>query len=148
MYCCDELFMHSLKCYFGIHLPRCCATRAINTKITLSWAHKQFTTRVLTLFSMYSTRSPLHGWFQFQKKSNSMAITVNCIQYQLCDHYKKLHMDKPLCCPGMWKNMQQLDCQRLKWSKEFTPNFDYKWNTDCFIPLLWIQALCHEYVIP
>ena len=32
----------------------CCATREINTKITLSWAHKQFATRVHTLFSIYT----------------------------------------------------------------------------------------------
>ena len=50
MYSCDELFMRSLECYFGVYFPRCCATREINTKITLSWAHKQFTTRVHTLF--------------------------------------------------------------------------------------------------
>ena len=52
MYSCDELFMHSLKCYFGVYFPRCYATREINTKITLSWAKKQFATRVDTLFYM------------------------------------------------------------------------------------------------
>ena len=30
--------------------PSCVATREINTKITLEWAHKQFVTRVHTLF--------------------------------------------------------------------------------------------------
>ena len=49
---CDELFMRSLECYFGVYFPRCCATREINIKITLSWAHKQFATRVHTLFYM------------------------------------------------------------------------------------------------
>ena len=34
--------MCSLECYFGIHFPRYCTTREINTKITFSWAHKQF----------------------------------------------------------------------------------------------------------
>ena len=53
MYSCDELLMHSLECYFVVHFPRCCATREINTKITLSWAHKQFATRVHTIFSIY-----------------------------------------------------------------------------------------------
>ena len=42
--------MRSLECYFGVYFPRCCATQEINTKITLSWAHKQFATRVHTLF--------------------------------------------------------------------------------------------------
>ena len=45
--------MRSLECYFGVYFPRCCATREINTKITLSWAHKQFVTRVHILFYMY-----------------------------------------------------------------------------------------------
>ena len=46
--------MRSLECYFGVYFPRCCATREINTKITRSWAHKQFATRVHTLFSIYT----------------------------------------------------------------------------------------------
>ena len=45
--------MRSLECYFGVYFPRCCATREINTKTTLSWAHKQFATRVHTLLSIY-----------------------------------------------------------------------------------------------
>ena len=48
----DEPFLRSLECYFGIFFPRCFATREINTKITLSWALKQFVTRVHTLFSI------------------------------------------------------------------------------------------------
>ena len=50
MYSCDELFMRSLECYSCVYFPRYCATREINNKITLSWAHKQFATRVHTLF--------------------------------------------------------------------------------------------------
>ena len=53
MYSRDELFLHSLKCYFGVYFPHCYATREINTKITLSWALKQFITWIHTLFSMY-----------------------------------------------------------------------------------------------
>ena len=45
--------MRSPECYFGVYFPRCCATREINTKITLEWAHKQFATRVHTLFYMF-----------------------------------------------------------------------------------------------
>ena len=52
MYWCDELLMRLLKCYFGIYFPRCCETREINNKITLSWAHKQFTTWPGTLSSL------------------------------------------------------------------------------------------------
>ena len=32
MYSCDELFMRSLECYFGVYFPRCCATREITPK--------------------------------------------------------------------------------------------------------------------
>ena len=56
MYSCEELFMRSLDCYFCAYFPRCCATREISTKLTLLWAHKQFATRVHTIFSMFSPR--------------------------------------------------------------------------------------------
>ena len=39
---------------FGVYFPHCCATREINTKITLSWAHKLFTIRAHILFDIYS----------------------------------------------------------------------------------------------
>ena len=42
----NEHFIHSLECYFGVYFPRCCVTQEINTKITLLWACKQFTTQV------------------------------------------------------------------------------------------------------
>ena len=45
--------MRSLECYFGIYFHRCCATREMNTKTTLSWAHKPFATGVHKLFSLY-----------------------------------------------------------------------------------------------
>ena len=50
MYSRGELFMRSREGYFGVYVPSCAATREINTKITLEWAHKQFVTRVHTLF--------------------------------------------------------------------------------------------------
>ena len=53
MYSRDELFLLSLECYICVYFPRCFATQEINTKITLSWALKQFVTRVHTLFSIY-----------------------------------------------------------------------------------------------
>ena len=53
MYSRHELFLRSLECYFGIYFPRCFATRERNTKITLSWALKQFVTWVHTLFSIF-----------------------------------------------------------------------------------------------
>ena len=64
MYSHDELFMRSVECCFGAYFPRCCATRKINTKITLPWAHKQFVTRVHTSINMY-TRMVLNSTHQF-----------------------------------------------------------------------------------
>ena len=46
MYCRDELFQRLFECYL--------TTREINTKITLSWEHKQLTTSVSTDFFIYS----------------------------------------------------------------------------------------------
>ena len=50
MYVLAWLFMRSREGYFGVYFPSCVATREINTKITIEWAHKQFATRVHTLF--------------------------------------------------------------------------------------------------
>ena len=48
-----RMFLRSLGCYFGVYFPSCEATREINNKITLSWALKQFVTRVHTLLYIY-----------------------------------------------------------------------------------------------
>ena len=56
MYSCNERFLHTLKCYFSVYFPSCEATRKINTKITISWALKPFTTQVPTLFSTHIAR--------------------------------------------------------------------------------------------
>ena len=54
MYSRDELFLCSLECYFGVYFPSCEAMREISTKMTLSWAQKQFGSQVHTLFSIYA----------------------------------------------------------------------------------------------
>ena len=49
------MFLRSFECYyFDVYFPHCIATREINTKIILSWALKQFVTRVHKLFSIYT----------------------------------------------------------------------------------------------
>ena len=53
MYSRGELFLRSLECYLDDYFPRCFATREINTKITLSWALKQFVARAHTSSSIY-----------------------------------------------------------------------------------------------
>ena len=45
-----ELFTRSREGYFGVYFPSCEATRKIYTKMALEWAHKEFITRVQTLF--------------------------------------------------------------------------------------------------
>ena len=32
MHSCDELFLRTLECYFGVYFPHCFATRETNTK--------------------------------------------------------------------------------------------------------------------
>ena len=73
MYSCDELFMHSRECYFGVYF----------TKITLSSAHKQFATRVHTLFSIWFARVLLRSIY-----SNGVFVNVY-IYIQLIE--SKLH---------------------------------------------------------
>ena len=82
MYSYDELFMRSLECYFGLYFPRCCTTREINTKITLSWAHKQFATRVHTLFYIQFTAD-------LPPEQNGRHFTENIL--------KRIFMNKNLC---------------------------------------------------
>ena len=49
----------TLERYFGVYFPRCCATRELNPKITLSITHKQVATRVHTLFYIFMRRTRL-----------------------------------------------------------------------------------------
>ena len=57
MYCHDELFMGPLKGYFALYFPGRFATQEINTKITISWAHKQLATQGHILSSIYSGKN-------------------------------------------------------------------------------------------
>ena len=58
-YCHDELFMHTLKSYFGVYFPHCFATNDINNKTTLSWVHKQiaqfYPYIILCIFHIFKT---------------------------------------------------------------------------------------------
>ena len=87
VYCRDELFMHSLECYFGVYFPRCFATREINTKVTLLWAQIQLAPPFAPLFSMYHATwwltgvseqsSPLScGWSSIYRGSWNMCEVV------------------------------------------------------------------------
>ena len=51
--------MRSREGYFDVYFPSWAATREMNTKITIEWAHKQFFTRVYTLFNFaHDVRNP------------------------------------------------------------------------------------------
>ena len=50
MYSPEQLFLCSLEYYLSVHFTLCFTTQEINTKITLSWALKQFVAQVNTLF--------------------------------------------------------------------------------------------------
>ena len=89
MYSCDELFMRSIECYFGVYFPRCCATREINTKITPSWAHRQFVTRVHTLFYIYTTSC--------HTVDSTDASKTNIKTFTIATDTKELP-----CNPGKW----------------------------------------------
>ena len=69
MYSCEELFLHSLKCYFCVYFLSYLATQEIN-KITLSWALEEFCTWVLTLFSIYIS------WHQTSSPSSACANLI------------------------------------------------------------------------
>ena len=73
MYSCDKLFMHSRECYFGVYF----------TKITLSSAHKQFATRVHTLFSIWFARVLLRSIYSNGVLVNVYIYTVNWIEITL-----------------------------------------------------------------
>ena len=77
-----ELFMRSREGYFGVYFPSCAATREINTKITLEWVHKQFVTRVHTLF--YFLHNMTNPWMTL-KRGSSHIIPVMCLtRFTLC----------------------------------------------------------------
>ena len=72
-----------LGCYFGVYSPRWCAARAINTKITLSWAHKQFATRVHALCSI--TYYCIGSWINYiRNRYNALAIGDCNTQWWSC----------------------------------------------------------------
>ena len=58
----EQLFMCSLECHRGV----CCSIRELNTKVTLSSAHKKIDTRVHTTFS----------WWRHQMETFSALLTI------------------------------------------------------------------------
>ena len=77
MYSHDELFLCSLRCYFGVYCPHCFTTREINTKRTFPWELKQFFTQVHTLFSLYKNQNQ---WISREVKEKKTMMMTNCHQ--------------------------------------------------------------------
>ena len=72
-------------CYF----PRCCATREINTKITLSWVHKQFATRVTSGDRQGDPKSSLRFFARdVISLCRSVAVSTTSRSRPLAAHFK------------------------------------------------------------
>ena len=78
----DSKLLESLCLQFCLGSPYIWAilTRLweINTKITLSWAHKQFATRVHRLLSIYHMLGKVRGWWGgYRRKLHTHSLTFN-----------------------------------------------------------------------
>ena len=85
MYSRDKLFMYSLECYFGVYFSHCFATQEIYTKITLSWVHKLFATRVhSTSFSVSYVNVKNIATYLFQLQN--VYTVCDCLNDYVCIH--------------------------------------------------------------
>ena len=107
--------MRSLQCYFGVYFPRCFATREINTKITLSSAHKQFATRVYTLFFIYlgyiqACRHLYNGRHRPHPLSHILAGTwsAHTPSYSSVSSQRNHHGVVASCWPVKWKQYNKI----------------------------------------
>ena len=132
MYSRDELFLHSLECYFGVYFPRCFTTWEINTKITLSWALKQFITRVHTLFSIYMT---IYLNLRWKVGGTKCSLCVLCEPAGLFDYF---HIDGLLQARHNSRGLAQ---RPVTWS--FDVSFDL-----CLNKQLSAQSRCRWFEMP
>ena len=65
MYSCDQLFMHSLECYFGVLFPLLLTIREINTKIALLWVQKQFAIHYSMYIMLQILLKFVPGWVHY-----------------------------------------------------------------------------------
>ena len=86
----NELFLRSLDCDFGVYFTRCSAAREINTKITLSWALKQFFTREHTLLCIYSINVPgrLVKWLNLITEPGSVSNEPGSVKWLATEFFK------------------------------------------------------------
>ena len=71
-----------------VFVPRCFGTREINTKITISWALKQFVTRVHTLFSIYVMMS---SWLMGPKLGAKIKVPAGVRKYMHVENWQQVH---------------------------------------------------------
>ena len=74
--------MRSWEGYFDVYFPSCAATREINTKITLEWAHKQFVTRVHTL--IYLLQDITNPWMTLKTRIFACHPCVSLARFKFC----------------------------------------------------------------
>ena len=120
---CGELFMHSQEDFFGVYFPSCFATRQINSKITIKWAHKQFVTTVHSLFyscmtwwknKLWSKRQFSHIYFKWchlcLAKKNIWSECVLVMMSQLIvQHWWWCHNWLGSCDTLIWKLIYNLN---------------------------------------
>ena len=101
----DELFLHSLKCYFGVYFPRCVATQEKNTQIILeimstetvhhwsryiilylAWALIQHQDAVLPVFSAANLALASEWVIKFNSLSGDSRQQGPYSPYKLCNH--------------------------------------------------------------
>ena len=100
--------------HFVVYFLSCDATRKINTKITLKWAHKQFVTAVHTLFYfLHNIRNP----YMVIKKISSH---INSMPHMLCWHSVD---DITIVC-AMLVMMSELIVQHMLWLGNFMQAHD------------------------
>ena len=137
--------MRSLECYFGVYFPHCCATREINIKITLSWAHKQFARRVDTLFYI-TTTSPRGQWVKFPvwfiwSSSDTLFDLTSCC-----------FLSDGVYIPSIFKLVHQLFwCHIIGWlhspPKDFIVFYIYIYIYICGITWYWFWPICTSYIL-
>ena len=87
----EELLMRAWEGFLGFYFPSCAATREITTKITLQWVHKQFVTRVHTLF--YFLHDTTNAQMTIKTGIFTHGPLVSIVRFTLCWwHHNRLPM--------------------------------------------------------
>ena len=84
MYCHDELFMHSLECYFGVYFQSCKATHETPKFLMSALTVRHSRTHI----TFYISHSQYHGcWWPDHIRSQSISsdfIDLVCMEWYVC----------------------------------------------------------------